>query len=85
MSFKDFINKYNLKYKATSNIKIYQLLSSLSFIDVGIYLREEPFKTDIGIVNLRPETGTHCTAYIDENYFDSYGCALPEKICKFIM
>ena len=38
MSFNDndFIRKYTLKSKATSNIKIQQVLSSLSLYDVGI-------------------------------------------------
>ena len=59
MSFYDFIHKYESKSKATSNIKIQQVLSSLSLNDVGIYLRDGPFKTDVGIVNLHPSKGTH--------------------------
>ena len=54
MLFNDFVKKYNLRNKATSNIKLQQVLSSLSLSDVGIYLGDEPFKTDIGIVNLDP-------------------------------
>ena len=38
MTFNDFIKKYNLKNKPTSNIKIQQILSSLGLNDVGIYL-----------------------------------------------
>ena len=37
MKFKDFNKKYKLKNKTTSNIKIQQILSSLSLKDVGIY------------------------------------------------
>ena len=59
MSFIDFILKYKIKNKATSNIKIQQALSSLSFDGVGIYLRDGPFKSDISIVNLHPSKGTH--------------------------
>ena len=44
MSFNDFVHKYNLKNKATSNIKTPQVLSSLSLSDVGIYLRDVPFQ-----------------------------------------
>ena len=37
LTFNDFIKKYNLKNKATSNIKIQQIVSSLGLNDVGIY------------------------------------------------
>ena len=68
MTFNDFILKHNLKNKATSNIKIQQTLSSLSLKDVGIYLRDGPFESNIGIVNLHPLKGTHWVCYINENY-----------------
>ena len=51
MSFNDSIKKYNLKNKATSNIKIQHVLSSLSLDDVGIYLQGGPFLADIGLLN----------------------------------
>ena len=79
ITFNDFIEKYNLRNKATSNIKIQQVLSSLILNDVGIYLRDGPFKSDIGIVNLHPSKGTHWVSYLNENYFDSFGCAPPKK------
>ena len=85
MTFNDFIKKYELKNKATSNIKIQNILSSLSLNDVEIYLRYGPFKSDIGIVNLHPSKGTHWVCYINENYFDSYGCVCPKKLSKFIL
>ena len=85
MTFNDFVRKYDLKNKATSNIKIQQVLSSLSLNDIGIYLRDGPFESDIGIVNLHPSRGTHWVCYINENYFDSYGCIPPKKLSKFIM
>ena len=85
MTFNDFIKKHNLKNKATSNIKIQQVLSSLSLNDVGIYLRDGPFKSDIGIVNLHPSKGTHWVTYMNENYFDSYGVVCPKKLSKFII
>ena len=71
MSFKDFIRKHNLKDKATSNIKLQQVLSSLSLNDVGIYLRDGPFSSDIGVVNLHPSKVTHWVCYLNEKYFDS--------------
>ena len=79
MTFNDFIIKYNLKNKATSNIKIQQVLSSLSLNDVGIYLRDDSFKSDIGIVKLHPSKGTHWVSYLNENYFDTNGCAPLKK------
>ena len=85
ITFNDFVHKHKLKNKATSNIKIQQILSSLSLNNVGIYLRYGPFKSDIGIVNLHPSKGTHWVCYINEKYFDSYGCSLPKKLSKFII
>ena len=85
MLFSDFAHKYNLKNKATSNIKIQQVLSSLSLNDVWIYLRDGPFKSDFDIVNLHPSKGTHWVCYINENYFDSCGCVCPKKLSKFII
>ena len=85
MTFNDFIKKYKLKNKATSNIKIQQVLDSIGLINVGVYLRDGPFKSDIGIVNLHPSKGTHWVCYINENYFDSYGCVPPKKLSKFII
>ena len=64
ITFNDFIKEYKLKNKATSNLKIQQVLSSLSLDGVGIYLRDG---------NLHPSKGTHLVCYINENYFDSYG------------
>ena len=69
MIFNDFIKKYNLRNKATSNLKIQQVLSSLFLDGVGIYLRDDPFKSDIGIVKLHPSKRTHWTLYINENLF----------------
>ena len=85
ITFNDFVHKYNLKNKATSNIKLHQVLSSLSLKDVGIYLRDGPFSTDIGLVNLHPTKGTHWVVYINEIYFDSYGCVPPKKLSKYII
>ena len=85
MTFNDFVRKHDLKNKATSNIKIQQVLSSLSLNDVWIYLRDGPFKSDIGIVNLHPSKRTHWVSYLNEDNFDSYGCAPPKKLSKFII
>ena len=85
MTFNDFVKKYKLKDKATSNIKIYQVLDSIGLNNVEIYLRDGSFSSDIGIVNLHPSKGTHWVCYLDENYFDSYGCVPPKKLSKFII
>ena len=86
MSFNDFVHKHNLKNKATSNIKIYEVLEKIGRDSkVGIYLRDGSFSSDIGIVNLHPSKGTHWVSYLNENYFDSYGCAPPKKLSEFII
>ena len=66
ITFNDFVCEHNLKNKATSNIKIQKVLSSLGLIDVGIYLRDGPFKTDAAILNLHPFRGSHWVCYINE-------------------
>ena len=66
-------------------MEINRVLSSLSLNDVGIYLKDGSFESDIGIVNLHPSKGTHWVVYINEHYFDSYGCAPPKKLSKFII
>ena len=85
MSFSDFVKKFDLKNKATSNIKIQKVLTSIGLDNVNIYLRNGPFSSDIGIVNLHPSKGTHWVCYINEKYFDSYGCVPPRKLSKFII
>ena len=85
MSFNDFVEKFDLKNKATSNIKIQKVLTSIGLDNVNIYLRDGPFSSDIGIVNLHPSKGTHWVCYINENYFDSYVCSPPKKLSKFII
>ena len=83
MTFNDFVHKYNSKNKATSIIKIQQVLSSLSLDDVGIYFKDGPFLGDIGVVNLHPSKRTHWVCFINEKYFDSYGCVCPKKLSEF--
>ena len=83
VTFNDFVHKYNLKNKAKSK-KIQQVLDSSGLDNVGIYLRDGPFSSDIGIVNLHLLKGTHCVVYIKEKYFDSYGCAPTQKLSKFL-
>ena len=58
ITFNDFVRKHNLKNQATSNIEIEQVLSPFSLNDIGIYLRDGPFLSDIGIVILHTSKGT---------------------------
>ena len=86
ITFNDFVYKHKLKNKATSNIKIYEVLKSIGLhTKVGIFLRDGSFSSDIGIVNLHPSKGTHWVCYINENYFDSYGVVCPKKLSEFII
>ena len=85
MTFNEFIKKFDLKNKSTSNIKIQKILTSIGSDNVNIYLRDGPFSSDIRIVNLHPSTGTYWVCYINDNYFDSYGCSPPRKLSKFII
>ena len=54
LSFSDFIQKNKLKTKATSIKKFHQILPSSYLNDIGIYLRDDPFKSDVGIINFQP-------------------------------
>ena len=78
--FNDFDHKHDLKNKTKSNIKIQQVLCSIGLDNFGSSLRDGPFSGEIGIVNLHPSEGTHWVVYVNENYFDSYGCAPPKKL-----
>ena len=82
ITFNDFIRKHTLKNKAASNVEINRVVWFLDLIDVWIYLRDGPFKSDIGIVNLHPSKGTHWVCDIKEYYFDSYGVVCPKKLSE---
>ena len=73
ITFNDFVLKHNLRNKATSNIKIQQVLDSMRLNYIGIFPRDGPFSSDIGKDNLHPSKGTHWVCYKNEKYFDSYG------------
>ena len=85
MKVNDFINKYKLKNKATSNRKKLQILDSIRLDNVGMYLRDGPFSSDIGIVNLHPSKETHWVVYNNENFYDSYGCVCLKKPSKILI
>ena len=84
LSIKEFVEKYRLKYEATSNIKTKEILTLTNITECGIYMRDDKFTTDYGIVNLHPTKGTRLVMYTNKNYFDSYGCPHPLNIMSFI-
>ena len=85
MTLNDFVQKYNLKNKATSNLKLYEVLKTIGLdSEVGIYLSDGSFSTNYGIVNLHHSRGTHWVCYIKDCYCDSYGCPPPKKLLDYI-
>ena len=74
LSFKEFVEKYGLKDEATSNVKIKEILDTLSSFgtlklnSTGIYMRDDKFTTTSGIVNLHPTKGTHWVMFSDKFY-----------------
>ena len=83
LSFKEFVNKYGLKNEATSNVEIKEILKLMN-TSCGIYMRDDKFITTSGIVNLHPTKGTHWVMFVNEFYFDSYGCPPPLNMNKKI-
>ena len=80
MTFNVFLHKHNLKNKATSIIKRYEVLKKIELDSkVGIYLRDGDFLTSCGIVNLHPSRGTRWFLYIKDCFFGSYGCPPPKN------
>ena len=74
----------NLKSQKTSNLKNKQIFSAIGLDLVDIYLTDQPFLSDVGIVNLHPSKGIHWVAYINENLFlESFVCSPPPKLSKF--
>ena len=85
MSFNDFFHIYQLKKKATSDTKNQNNFSSRALNDLGICLKDGPLSIDVGIVNVHLTKGSHWVAYLNKNYFDSYGGSSPQKLSKFII
>ena len=85
MTLNDFVNKYKLKNKATSNIINYQIFCSIGLSYVGICLRDGPFEFYTGIVNIHSPKGSHWVCNINENFFDLIGCVCPKKLSRFII
>ena len=53
MTFNDFIQKHNLKTKATSNKKTQHVFNSIGLNNVGIFLRDGLFKSDNRLPGVR--------------------------------
>ena len=83
LSFKEFVGKHGFKNEATSNVEIKEILKLMN-TSCGIYMRDDKFITTSGIVNLHPTKGTHWVMFINEYYFDSYGCPPPTSILNYI-
>ena len=62
MKSNDYVHKYGLKNKATSSIKLLQVLSSKELDNIDINLRDGPFSGDKGNVSLHLSKGTHGVA-----------------------
>ena len=82
MSFSNFIAKKNVINKASSSIKIQQIISFSSLSDVKVHLRDGLLSSVVGIAKLHPSKGTPWVQYNKKNYFDSYGCSHPQKTIK---
>ena len=55
MNINDFVQKQKLKNNTKSNVEIQQKFLSLSLIDVGIYLEDSLFSSDLRFVKLHPK------------------------------
>ena len=58
-SFSDFFHYYKFKNRATSDMKIYQSLSSLFLNDIGLKREDGQISTIIGIVSLHTTQKEH--------------------------
>ena len=58
------------------------MLSSLSPMDVGIYLKDGPFESNIAIVYLHASRETHWLAYVNHNFFVPCGCFARQNLFK---
>ena len=90
LSFQEFVEKYRLKIEATSNLKIHSEKEILNELDIlagvscGIYMRNDKLTTTAGRVNLHPTKGTHWVMFVNEFFFNSYGCPPPLNRMSFI-
>ena len=48
-------------------------------------MRVSKLQINIGTVKVRPIKGKLWVTYINENYFDSYGCPPPKVLLDFVI
>ena len=82
-SFKEFVDKCELKDEATCKVKKKEIPDELN-IPAGIYTRDDAFTTDSGIVNSLSTKGIHWVMFGNDFYFDSYGCPPPVNVVNQI-
>ena len=75
LTFNQFLKKYNLKNKSTSNVEIKNVNP-----DVEVVTKSQPIKTNKTIINLDDDKGTHWTLLIDGFYFDPFGVSPPREV-----
>ena len=85
LSFKEFVERYEINNEATSNIKMKDIRDILKLNSTGIYMRDDKFTTTAGKVNLHPTKETHWVLFSNQNYFDSDGCPPPTNIKRFLL
>ena len=61
------------------------MISSVRLDRVDIYLGDGSFSSDLGNVNSDTSKGSHWVVNINEIFFDSFGCATPQKLSKFLI
>ena len=82
MNFDKFRKTFNLQNKATSNVKISEVINKLKINDFDIYMRDAKLTTKQGIINLDTKKGTHWVCYYGNYYFDSFGVRPPKHVEK---
>ena len=85
MLFNDFNHEYGLRKSNIKCIKTQNIRSSLALSDMGIYLKDDLFEIDEGVLVFHPSKGTPWVSYINQNCSDSYGGPPPEELSKFIV
>ena len=78
-TFSEIISTFEKKIKATSKIKIQQVLNNPR-LNTGIQRDYDKMSTNSARVNFYPNEGAHWVCHIDENYFDYHGICPSKKL-----
>ena len=81
-SFTVFFQRFKLKGQATSNITLKEMLNQMT-LNTKIYMRDINFSKN-SIIDVRQCRGPDWISYMNENYFDSYGCLPLKLLSNFI-